>query len=366
MKHIFSKLLPASLFALSMITTTCYAQDSLENKSLTFSGYAEAYYTYEFNQPIDNTAPGFVYSHNRTNEVNINLAFIKAAYSTNTIRANIALAAGSYMNANYSLEKGVFKNVYEVNIGMKLSRKHNLWLDAGILPSHIGFESAIGKDNWTLTRSLVADNSPYFETGAKLSYTTPKGNWYLATLYLNGWQRIERADGNTTPAFGAQLVYKPSGKLSLNYSAFAGNDKPDSLRQMRYFHNLYAIYQVNKRIGITAGFDFGMEQELKGSSRFNEWYAPVLIARYNIASKINMAARFEYYQDREQVIVVTGKPVGFETIGLSANIDYSIASNVIWRLEAKNYNAKGGIFTKRTSELVDHSTSISTALSIYF
>jgi hypothetical protein len=34
--------------------------------------------------------------------------------------------------------------VYEANVGGKfLVAKHNLWIDAGIMPSHIGFESAI-------------------------------------------------------------------------------------------------------------------------------------------------------------------------------------------------------------------------------
>ena len=38
------------------------------------------------------------------------------------------------------------------NAGYKLSAKKAWWLDIGVLPSHIGFESAVGKDNWTLTR----------------------------------------------------------------------------------------------------------------------------------------------------------------------------------------------------------------------
>ena len=36
----------------------------------------------------------------------------------------------------------------------------NLWLDAGIFVSHIGLESANSRDNLTLTRSIMADNSP--------------------------------------------------------------------------------------------------------------------------------------------------------------------------------------------------------------
>jgi hypothetical protein len=40
------------------------------------------------------------------------------------------------------------------------------------MPSHIGFESAIGKDCATLTRSILADNSPYYEAGVKIDITS--------------------------------------------------------------------------------------------------------------------------------------------------------------------------------------------------
>ena len=90
----------------------------------------------------------------------MNLAFVKGSYNTDSVRANLALAAGSYMNANYAPEPGALNNIYESNVGLKLSNKNNLWLDAGVFSSHIGFESAVGKDNWTLTRSIGADDTP--------------------------------------------------------------------------------------------------------------------------------------------------------------------------------------------------------------
>ena len=56
--------------------STLYAQE--ETKSpLKISGYAEVYYQYDFNNPKNNTRPGFVYSHSRNNEVNLNLGFVK-------------------------------------------------------------------------------------------------------------------------------------------------------------------------------------------------------------------------------------------------------------------------------------------------
>ncbi len=169
---------------------------------LKVSGYVETYCAYDFGNPENHTRPGFMYSHNRHNEVNLNLGFVKLAYASKKVRSNLALMTGTYANANLSAEPGVLKNVYEANAGVKISTKKNVWVDAGIFASHIGFESAIGKDCWTVTRSILADNSPYFETGAKISYTSDDEKLFASALILNGWQRIQRIDGNNTPAFG--------------------------------------------------------------------------------------------------------------------------------------------------------------------
>ncbi|WP_265427827.1 porin [Chryseobacterium sp. YIM B08800] len=351
---------------LAVCGITASAQNDSINKPLAISGYAEVYYTADFNNPKNNNRPGFVYSHNRNNEVNVNLAYIKTAYNTENVRANLALAMGTYMNANYAAEQCVMKNVYEANVGLKISKKHNLWIDAGIFPSHLGFESAVGKDNWTLTRSLFADNSPYFETGAKISYTSESGKWFLSGLVLNGWQRIQRVDGNSTPAFGHQLIFKPNEKLTINSSSFIGNDKPDSIRQMRYFHNLYAVYQINKKFGLTAGFDIGAEQKTKGSDQYTIWYTPVLIAKYNATDKLSFTARGEYYQDEKGVIISTGTENGFKTFGYSFNADYQIFPNLVWRTEIRNLSSKDAIFMNRTDEFNKNSLTATTALAISF
>jgi hypothetical protein len=96
--------------------------NSQDNPAFTVSGYVEAYYSYDFNKPMDNNRPGFIYSHNRHNEFNLNLGFIKGTYNAERVRANLALAAGTYMNANYAAEPGVLKNIYEANAGVKLSK----------------------------------------------------------------------------------------------------------------------------------------------------------------------------------------------------------------------------------------------------
>lgn len=312
----------------------------IQTPPLIISGYVETYYTYDFNKPATNTLPTYLYNFNRANEVNINLAYLKTTYLTNRTRANFTLALGTYMNANYAVEPGLLKNIYEANIGLRLSAKHNLWLDAGVLPSHIGWESAIGKDNATLTRSLAAENSPYFEAGARLSYIPAGSKWYLSAQLLNGWQRIQRVDGNTTPAFGTQVTYKPSSKISLNSSTFIGSDQPDSLRRMRYFHDLYGSFQLGNRWLATAGFDIGLQQKTKGSSALDSWYTAALILKYAAGSNFSLAARAEHYADKKGVIISTGSGSGFKTWGFSGNADYLITGNLLWRVELRSFHSK--------------------------
>ncbi len=332
---------------------------------LTISGYIETYYTYDFGKPLSHNRPAFLYSYNRHNEVNLNLGFIKAAYQKENVRANLAVGTGTYMNANFAAEPGVLKNIYEANAGIKLSKTNNLWIDAGIFSSHIGFESAVGKDCWNVTRSILAENSPYYESGAKISYTSKNEKWFISALVLNGWQHIQRPDGNNSPAFGHQLTYKPSAKITLNSSSFIGNDKPDSAKQLRYFHNFYALVQLNKLLAITAGFDIGAEQQSKGSSRYNSWYSPVVIVKISASAKSNIAIRGEYYQDEKGVIISTGTLNGFKTWGYSFNYDLAVKSNVVWRIEARGFSSRDAIFLKDQLP-AKNNFFVTTALAISF
>lgn len=325
--------------ALIIMGCNAFAQDS---SKVIISGYVEAYYQYDFDKPKNHLRPSFIYNHKKHNEVNINLAFVKAAYTTSKVRANVALMSGTYPQFNLAAEPTIFQYVYEANLGIKLSKKSNTWLDVGVMPSHIGFESAVSADCYTPSRSLLAENSPYFETGVKLTHTNKKENLTVALLYLNGWQRIQKPDDFNTPSFGMQFNYKPSSNLTLNYSNFFGTDKPDSVKAFRTYHNFYAIYEPSKKFGLIAGFDIGTEKKAT-------WYSPVIIAKTKLSKTATMAARAEWFNDKNQILQSTGTANGFNVMGLSANVDFAVTPNVLCRIEAKNYSAKDAIFKSNTT-----------------
>jgi len=348
-----------------VITVLALTTNAQEIQKIKFTGYLETYYSFDFNQPISNNRPIFIYSHNRLNEVNLNLGFIKASYEVEKIRANVALMAGTYANANLASEPGVLKNIFEANVGLKLNSSQNLWLDAGVFSSHIGFESAISKDCWILTRNIASENTPYYQSGIKLSYATTDGKLTATLLYLNGWQRINRQDGNNKPAGGLQITFKPSAKLILNYSNYIGSEGANAARLQRIYHNFYAIAQLSDRFGLTAAFDYGTQQKVKGQSAKNEILSPLLIAQYKLSPKWAIAGRVEYYEDKNGTFITTSTENGFQTMGYSLNLDYAPINNAVVRLEGKVYNSRDKIFIRNLSS-VKQNAAITASFAISF
>ena len=356
-----NKLLLSLLFPVFL-----HAQTNNTDLTWALSGYAETYYGYDSRNPDDGDRPGFVYSHNRHNEVNLNIAFLRASMQAPRLRGNLALMAGTYANANLAAETGTIRNVFEANAGVKLSKTANLWLDAGIFGSHIGFESAIGKDCWTLTRSIMADNTPYYEAGAKLTYTAPDDKWLVSALVLNGWQRIRRVPGNSLLSFGWQVTYKPSARLTLNSSSFIGTDQPDDARRMRLFHNLYGIFQLNDRFGLTAGLDLGWEENPVPEESGNVWFCPIVIGRFQVNDRLALAGRVEYYHDKNGVIIFTDTEHGFQTFGFSINADLKLHENALWRVEGKVLQSRDAIFVNNSGTVSGNNAVLTTALAIWF
>lgn len=335
------KIIVLLLFVLGL--SVSYSQDQ-SKKSFTLSGYAEAYYSYDFGQPQRHNRPNFMYNYHKNNELNLNLGMLKLGYAKETVRANVALMAGTYTQANMAAEPDIFRPIYEANFGVKVSKKQQLWIDFGVFPSHIGFESAIGKDCQTLTRSILADNSPYFETGVKLSYVSQSGKWNWAMMYLNGWQRIQRVQGNKTPAFGSQLQYKPNNTTTYNWSTYVGNEQPNGIEKWRFFNNFYGQFTFSEMFNMTAGFDIGVQQNSPNGSLKDTWFSPILIFQYKPTTNLQLAVRGEYYQDNNGVIIASTSPNGFKTVGISTNLDYKVAPNVLFRIEARNFSSNHEVF----------------------
>lgn len=321
--------------------------DSLMNK-LTIGGYLESYYSYDFGRPRY-SKPRFYLNHNKHNEIAINLALLKVNYNSEKFRANLGLMTGTYSEKNYTYRDEKYNNIYELNAGIKLFSSKNIWLDVGIFPSHLGLESAIGIESWTLTRSIQAEASPYYEAGARVSYTSQDNKLYLSVLVLNGWQQINK-NSNYPLSFGHQLTYKPTDKVLLNSSSFIGNSN-GYYHQIRYFHNLHTQIQWNKHLATTLGFDVGTDRvfRINDINYYQFWYSPIFMVRYSKNDKDYFAFRAEQFNDFGNRVLISDNGEPYYFTGYSINYDHKFNQFGTFRIEAKKLQSDRNVFINKTN-----------------
>ncbi|UOQ97292.1 porin [Hymenobacter sp. 5317J-9] len=331
---------------------------------LTTYGFVDAYYGYDIKYANGNNRQFFLYSHNRQNEFAINQALLGVRYDDGKVRGALGLHAGTYVSANYANEDVVLRHVYEAYAGFRPFA--NAWLDAGIFGSHIGFESAISKDNWTLTRSIMAENSPYFESGVRFTYEVgPKLT--LTGVVLNGWQNIRET--NQAKALGTQIQWKPSDKVLVNSSTFYGNEQPEGAPvARRYFHNFFVTYAPAEQLNLALVFDVGKQQS--AAAGYDTWHSAAAFVKYRLAEKLSGTLRGEYYYAERGVLIQSIKPeatdADFRVAGGSLNLDYAPASNVVCRVEGRYLNGINGLFARPDNLDNQSYGNLTTSIAISF
>lgn len=322
---------------------------------IVFGGFIDTYYVYDFNNPANHDR-SFTTQPSRHNEFNVNLTFVDAKLSTEQLRGRLALQTGTSVQSNYSSEPTLGQHIQEAVIGYRVTDK--LWIDGGIYLSHIGFESWISKENWTYTRSLAADFSPYYQSGVKATY-----QWTdtLSTQLhvLNGWQNISEKNGNK--ALGLQIAYNPNPQLSFTYNNFFGNEVGS---QWRFFNDLIAKVALTPTIQIAAIYDIGLQQTSGGESAA-VWQTYGAFVRYQFTPRLSFTARGEQFFDRNQVIVATGTANGFLTTGTSINADVTLHEQALWRTELRGLWSKDSIYPKGLGTSTSNGFIV-TSLSLWF
>lgn len=277
------------------------------------------------------------------------MLLLNAEIESKKARGAVGLMAGTYAETNLASETGVAKHIYQAYAGV--SPIKDLWIDMGVFPSPIGFESANPVSNWTLTRSLAAENSPYYLTGAKATYKWKK--WLFSSFLVNGWQTIREKDNYKD--YGFQVTY--TGKRSLlNLTGYSGKiDVPLRTAHYtimrfpvnRYYLNSYWIVELNPKLGLTLGYDIGF-QESTSAPKHQKWHTAVLILKEKISEKLELAERVEFFEDHSQQISAMDlkrKPV----YGLSFNVDYLFSSHIRWRLEPRLLISERNVFANKNT-----------------
>jgi hypothetical protein len=371
------KLKVICLFSLVIIQLSSIAQlvnpgmtdnyDSLELGKITISGIVDVYYGYDFNEPPTSNR-SYAVSSIRHNEVNINLAYIDIRYLEENVRARFVPGVGTYVNSNYAAESGTLKNIIEANAGIRVSKKHNVWVDVGVLGSPITNETAISKDHLLYTRGFAGENVPYYLTGVRVS--APLSEKITAYAYVvNGWQQI--TDVNNPLSVLGQIEYKPNAYTLINLNAYMGSEESAQNPTFgnRYFTDAYFVYQKRK-ITLTGDVYAGLQNRLDtltGKRDHNPWWQANLCGRYSLNHRLSFSTRGEYYSDPYQIII---KPItdvnGFSTFSGSLCFDVKTGNHALFRFEGRQFFSKQEVYIDKRGEKAKSELMLIANLCVWF
>ena len=333
-------------FAALAVPVSVAAQARDTTVKVAWGAFVDTYYAWDFGEPASfdrSFASGtpFTTQPARHNEFNVNLAFVEAKLEGERLRGRLALQTGTSVQSNYIGEPttGIVSGptlsqlIQEAVVGLKIGE--NSWLDGGVFFSHVGMESWISRDNPTYTRSLVADYSPYYQSGVKV--TTTRRRVTAQVDVVNGWQNI--AENNAGKGVGARIDLAATPGTTLSYynlfSSEAGN-------QLRTFNGV-GIRATRGPLTFLGQVDVGTQE---GAS----WYGALGALRAQLTARTAVTTRVERFDDKDGVIVTTGiLGTSLRANGASLGIDHAPMARVLLRTEARLFSNESAVFSSNGS-----------------
>ena len=258
----------------------------LDTKAFTGEFRADVSYIAQFNHPKDHTLVGSSES-GRTSEFQLQQLGIGGDFHYGQARGRLMTQFGMYstMTPRNDASPGrgqwdlgnAYRYISEAYGGYHWNKLNGINLDAGIFMSYIGLFSYYNFDNWAYQPSYVSSNTPWFFNGLRLQIFT-SDKLKIEPWLINGWQSYGMF--NSTPGVGAQILWRPTGSVSVLSNNYYGRDWlgiPDRRRvhtdnsiEIKYHDNPARFYSKGAfSLTADAGCESGGGVACRGSSGLN-------------------------------------------------------------------------------------------------
>ena len=202
----------------------------LDTKAFTGEFRADVSYVAQFHHPKDHTLVGTSES-GRTSEVQLQQLGIGGDFHFAHARGRLMTQFGLYSTMTPRNDASPGRGQWDIgNADRYLSEAyggyhwdalHGINLDAGLFMSYVGLFSYYNFDNWAYQPSYVSSNTPWFFNGIRVQIF-PSDRLKIEPWIVNGWQSYGMF--NSSPGVGVQVLYRPSGVVSLLSNEYWGRD----------------------------------------------------------------------------------------------------------------------------------------------
>ena len=353
----------------------------------TFTGFVDAYYSFNFNQPVNLGGPtgpngvdgnGLQFFDNNTNQFSLNAAEMvvdrapdataggtgRAGYHIGIIYGQAAQAingADSTDRSNLALKEAYVDYIAPIGKGLTFT--------FGKFVTPAGAEVIETNGNWNYSRSILFYYAiPYFHFGANAKYTF-NTQWAVTGYLVNGWNNTQAV--NTGKTYGVSIAYTPTKLWAIteNYLAGPQDDvaligavgKPnDNWRQLS---DTVVTYSPNAKWNFIVNGDYGYGDvyptftTTKGvtttkNSQPVDWWGAAGYVKYAPNDKSYFAVRGEYFSDPQGFALFgagnTNGHAGEGTATYAYNLTSGLQTRFEFREDYSNRNIfeKGGRFVK--------------------
>jgi hypothetical protein len=323
--------------------------------------YVDAFYAWQFSQPIDHTifptttAP-------RHNELGFNLASVGIELPPNAIDTAKGGPVGQFslqygaitqtvggqdttVNRGFYLSSTALQAIRTASAGWHFHALHGINLEFGIFPSYVAMESYLPQENWNYTHPFVSDFTPYYFYGGRAQmYLTQRLK--LELWVVNGWQTY--GQWQEAKSGGYLLNWRPTERFIVANVIYIGQTSPTDSGAIRYYADNYAQLQYFKNpqglitsSAVCLVADVGYQARtlaaggaLGGSS---------VTHRTELRDGFAVTLRADLYYDKTRAVTPT-LPIGstatmpdanspFLGGGFTGTLDYLPSPWILWRLE---------------------------------
>jgi putative OmpL-like beta-barrel porin-2 len=205
-------------------------QNVLDSKYFTGEFRVDVSYIGDFNHPADHTLSGTSES-GRTSEIQVQQLGIGGDFHAGNAIGRLMTQFGMYstMTPRNDASPGrgqwdladAYRYISEAYGGYHWNKWNGINFEAGIFMSYVGLFGYYNFDNWAYQPSYVSSNTPWFFNGLRVQIF-PSDKLKIEPWIINGWQSYGMF--NESPGFGMQILWRPSGAVSVLSNNYYGYD----------------------------------------------------------------------------------------------------------------------------------------------
>ena len=309
-----------------------------------FSGFLDAYYGFNFDEPADRKVPyrNFDFNHNSLTLSQVMLDMSKPVSESSPLGYMLQLQFGptaDWVNSgDFTSGNATASNFLQYYLSGRVPVGRGLTLDVGKFVTQHGAEVIDTRADWNYSRGLLfAWAIPYYHAGLRATYPV-SDKLTLGAAITNGWNNVIENNGGKT--YGFQLIYNPSARFSFIQNYMVGPEQADvsDSENTRHLWDSLITVKLHDKVTFMTNFDYGMDRIVGGDHV--HWIGTANYLKFQLTPSFALIPRFEFYSD----------PMGFTT-GTRQQLkeftltpEFLVNENMVMRFEYRRDWSNVGVF----------------------